>query len=225
MKKFFFFLFFLSVFLSFSSFVYSVSTTTQFVILPGYFYFTISGDLQDGVVLSGLKPAGDTVYQTGYWNSDKNLDYLQFFDSTDVPGFRIQMFLDGDFKYQGVHSEQGDISVSNFKIVPSWDDISGVASSPSVGVDDIFSTLNIFSAYSCKPDDLLEYSEYYDFNSDFFSTSHSKNFSTEPFDYLISQNSCKNEGRVYIGRFQLDLGIVKAGEYKSSLYIIMLDGY
>ncbi len=225
MRKIFFVLFFVSSFLFFTSFAFSVSTNTYFVILPGYFYFTISGDLQDGVSLSGLVPASDGVYQRGYWNSDRNYDYLYFFDSTGVPGFRIQMYLDGDFVYNGASSDQPDIPASNFRIFPNWNLLSNSSSFPVVGVDDVFSTLNINSAESCKPDPLMDYSDYYQFDSDFFVGDYSKQFSSDPFNYVISQNSCRNEGRLSIGRFELDLGFVKAGEYRSSLYIIMLDGY
>lgn len=203
----------------------AVSMDTYVIVLPGSFYLSINGALQDGIVLSGLKPADSVTNQVGYWNSDNNMDYLYYYDSSSVPGFRIQMYLDSDFEYTGNYSEQEDISVDNFLIFSSWDSLMSEGGSPSVGVDNPMKTLNIVGVNSCKPDAGLPYSDYYYFNSDFLMDPYFKSFSLSPFDYLVSTNSCKNEGKISIGRFQLNLGIVKAGEYKSSLFIMMLDGY
>ncbi len=225
MKKFFLFLAFIFSLLTFSISAFSVSTSTSFIILPGYFYFTISGALQSGVLLSGLKPADNVTSQVGFWNSERSVDYLYFFDSSSVPGFRIRMYLDGDFEYVGSYSEQESVPLENFAVYSNWDSFSDEGLVPTVGVDDYLKTLVIDGANSCKPDSLMSFSDYYFFDSDFYSSPYGKFFSEEPFQYLISTNSCKNQGRIYIGRFQLNLGVVKPGEYKSSLYIVMLDGY
>ncbi|MDX9970599.1 MAG: hypothetical protein RBS56_01695 [Candidatus Gracilibacteria bacterium] len=225
MKNFFYFVSVLFCFLAFCASTFSLSAPTYVLILPGYFYFTINGSLQEGVLLDGLLPADNVTSQVGHWDADKNLDFLYFYDSSNVPGFRIQMYLDGDFKYSGSYSSQPDISLTNFKVFSEWDSVSLEGKAPTVGVDSIFNTVNIDSLQSCKPDELLPYSSYYNLNTDFYLPPFSKNFVPDSFDYLTSTNSCKNEGKLYIGRFQLDLGVVKAGEYKSSLYVIMLDGY
>jgi hypothetical protein len=211
-----------TIFVAFSS---SFGTENTVVIMPGTFYFSINGNIQNGVNLSGLKPASPTTYQVGYWILDKNSDFLYYYDSSEVPGFRIQMYLNGDFEYSGSYPDQGNIPLSRFSVFSEWDNVSQEGKIPTIGLDSSMATLNINSYNSCLPFGETNYSDFYDFNNDFYSYPYSKYFVSEPFDYLISRNSCKNEGKIYMGRFFLDLGIVKAGEYKSSLYILMLDGY
>jgi len=227
MKNFLISFFFLAIFFGTNVFAIAEESSreTYVVVLPGYFYISVHGALQEGVSLSGLRPADGVTSQLGYWNSNKNFDYLEYYDSSSVDGFRIQMYLSSDFIYTGTHSDQQNIPVSRFKVFADYDKDNNIGKAPSVGVDDFFSTLNINGEKSCKSDEILDYDDFYDFNSEFFLDDKAYPFDYDPFNYLLSRNACPNEGKIYIGRFELDLGVVKAGEYKTSLYIIMLDGY
>ncbi len=193
-------------------------------IMPGVFYFSVSGELQNGVVLGGLLPYSDSLNQVGYWNATNTVDYLKFFDSTSVAGFRIRMNVSGDFRYIGADVTQSDIPASSFYTYASWDDISKVGLTPLIVEDDISKTLSIDTANSCKNSPTNPYSDYYDFNSNFYFDDFAVPFSTAPFTYLTSQNGCANQGYMNFGRFELDMGVASAGEYKSSVYIVMLDG-
>lgn len=221
-------LFFFSSLLSVALFtvnVFAAFVDTVVVILPGVFYFTVHGDLQDGVSLSGLQAESSTVYQEGYWQGAKGGDYLEYFDSSSVEGFRIQMSLSGDFEYLGSDLTQADIPASNFTVFGEYNTGTGLGESPDIGEDDLSKTLSIDTAKSCKYSPSTPYRDYFYFDSRFMLPDYVISFTTEPFNYLVSRNACRNEGILNLGRFNLEMGYVKAGEYKASLFVIMLDGY
>ena len=198
---------------------------TIVIVLPGAFYFTIHGDMQDGISLAGLRPAGTHTSQVGYWNADTNLDYLKLYDSTGIEGYRLQLYMGSNFEYVGPSTSQSAISATKFITYSNWDSINKIGEMPTIGSNSNYFTYFVDSSKSCKPSDTNPYSDYYQFNSSFVIGDFKMSLSTNPKTYFESKNSCRNEGTLVFGRFQLDLGVVKAGEYKSSLYIIMMDGF
>ena len=135
---------------------------------PGSFYFTVSGNLQNGVYLSGLLPSRPGVIQEGYWTGEKGSDIIFFHDSSNVAGFRLMMSLSGDFIYSGLNASQGDIPMSNFKIYTDWDRNLNLPVAPTFAEDDLSATLSLDTLRSCNNSNVLPYSNYYTFNSDFY---------------------------------------------------------
>lgn len=215
---------FVSLFLVVQS-VFAESFDARVVIMPGVFYFTVSGELQNGVVLSGLVASEPGLNQVGHWMGQHNNDYISFFDSTSVPGFRIQMSLSGDFIYSGTSTTQQNLPASNFITYAEWDETLNQGMAPMSGVDDSTFSLSIDTIASCKPSPTNPYSDYYFFNTAFLTPDFYIPFSIIPFNYVVSTNTCTNQGRINMGRFELDMGEPKSGEYKSSMFMIMLDGY
>jgi len=201
----------------FSQTVFSLNTQISTTIMPGTFYFNVYGGLQSGIALSGLHaPSGDP--QTGYWDGVSGTDYLSFFDSTAVEGFKMKMALGSDFIYSGSSDSQADLPAENFKVYAEWIDDSG--SVPLVAIDDLSKALSINSAGSC----VLAVPARFSFNASFSVDENRKSFSTSLFDYVVSDVPCIAQGVINMGRFELYMGNPSAGSYKSSMYIVMVDG-
>ncbi len=199
--------------------VFAVSRTVTATILPGVFYISIFGDLENGINLEGLGPPGP-LPQVGTWTGEKNVDYLQFFDHTAADGFRIQFFLDSDFIYIGSDASQADIPASNFVAYAEWDEIGDSAVIPTKAIDDNQQTLSINSAESCPMVSVTDY----EFNSEFLNDDFGKEFSIVPYNYLTSYVDCPNQGILNLGRLELNMGYPSPGEYQTSMYVIMIDG-
>ncbi len=212
-----------SLFISFQSgwaaFASSSDPDVTISIQPGSFHLSVFGDLVSGVELEGL---GTYSLQPklGYWNGTQGGDYMSFFDASSVDGFRIQMFLGGDFVYDGDDPAQDDLPPSSFKIFAEWDEVVGVAEPPEKALDDLTKTLSINSGQSCVSATPSEYT----FNNDFVNGDFGREFSVTPFDYIESVVSCVNTGVINLGRFELDMGVPSPGTYSASLYIMMVDG-
>lgn len=187
-------------------------------ILPGVFYLSVYGDLQSGIDLDGLGFAG-TGPQTGYWNGTKWQDFIEFYDASPVDGFRLQFSLNSDFIYSGIYP-QSDIAAENLKTFADWNTSTSQGIAPTVSMDSSITTATLLTAESCpsaNPVDLT-------FHPNFSLNDFSQSFSTTPFNYLTSSINCYQTGFLNLGRFQLELGDAEAGDYQSSIFIIMVDG-
>lgn len=196
----------------------AVNPEINATVLPGVFYLTVYGNLQTGIDLQGLGYAG-TGPQVGYWNATPWTDYLNFYDASPVAGFRIQFSLDSDFAYSGIYP-QSDVAAENLKTYASWDDSLSQAMAPNLAMDSSISTATLITADSCGSASPSDFS----FNSEFMTSDYAISFSTVPFDYFTSTLGCVGVGYLNLGRFQLELGDVEAGDYTSTMYIIMVDG-
>ncbi len=215
-------LFVLSLLLSvyfLSAATFAEETDISVTILPGNFYLTVFGDLQTGIELGGLGPPG-LVAQIGYWNAERSVDYIKFFDSTAAPGFRLQFSLDSDFIYSGTSVTQTDLPASDFSVFAEWSATSDAGEIPTIGVDDLSNTYSIDSSRSCASVVPADYS----FDSGFAVGEYAVSFSTSSFNYFTSTVSCLNEGTLNLGRLQLDMGFPEPGTYKASLFLVMVDG-
>jgi hypothetical protein len=213
---------FLSLFFStyLFSIVFSVAQSdVNATILPGTFYLSVFGDLQDGINLSGLGVPGPDP-QVGYWIAQDGIDFINFFDSTATEGFRMQFSLGGDFIYSGANLAQGNIPASNFVTYAEWDSENNMAVTPTIAMDDLTQTLSIDSVNSCP----LVNTSHYEFYPKFYSGNFAVSLSTTPFNYIVSSAPCVSQGTLNLGKFEFYMGFPSPGEYKSSMFIVMIDG-
>ncbi len=204
----------------------SVSPSIQAGVGDGVLTLTMNGELASGINVSIAAPPVSEDSATWTWS--ESTDYLSFHDSTNVDGFRVNLYMssldDGDFVYSGSSEAQGSLDVSNLKVWGGFDTSNTAYVSATMGLDSSTATLNIDSSASCASAQSLAN---YSFNGSFTSSTsdYGLTMSSAAQGYVTSTVGCIVEGSIDIRRFRMTYpaGTV-GGNYTSNLFLVIVDG-
>lgn len=182
------------------------------------------GGLNNGINLN----AGPACIEANSvtWAYSETSDYINFEDSSNVDGFRVNLFLSssdgGNFVYSGTAIEQESIPMTNLSIYGGYSSSALQFVAPDKGVDDITKTLNINSASTCDTGENLNL---YTFHPELEFGDYGLTMSRTAQAYLTSAASCLTTGSVDIRGVKLIIPpAYPGGTYRSTLYIVIVDG-
>jgi hypothetical protein len=190
----------------------------------GTLWISAEGDLGSSLRLSqGSVSPFETEVK---WIYDEGTDYISFGDSASPDGFRLQLYMVsedfGNFIYSGTTIGQFNIPAENFSVYGNYDIESDEGLVPSKAVDDSAGTLNIDPVNSCS--EALNLDNYV-FGDELLSGDFGMSMTASAKTYLRSDVPCLTVGTIDIRAMKLVVPpSCAAGDYTSTLYILMING-